>query len=166
MPITDQNISDHRYSVTPRTLIFLTCDNNILLLRGAEYKSTWPGLYNGVGGHIEQGEDVFSGASRELTEETGYTDIDLTLRGVITINTSKSNGILIFVFHGYVDTMVIRESREGVLEWVDLSKVYNLPLVEDIPIILSHIINPVQQARIFYAIYEYDDEGDLRINIT
>ncbi len=44
-----------RYPVIPRALIFLFTGDSVLLLKGAPDKRIWPGLYNGIGGHIEAG---------------------------------------------------------------------------------------------------------------
>ena len=64
MPASDQKVSHEHYSLVPRTLIFLTCGENVLLLKGAPQKRLWAGQYNGVGGHIERGEDVLSSVLR------------------------------------------------------------------------------------------------------
>ena len=66
-----------RYVAVPRTLVFLTSANpatgelEILLLKGAPHKRLWANLLNGVGGHVEVHEDVYSAALREVQEETG-----------------------------------------------------------------------------------------------
>lgn len=70
MPITD-HISEHRYTLIPRTLVFLTRSASVLLLEGAPDKRLWANQYNGVGGHVERGKDVLNAAHRELLEETG-----------------------------------------------------------------------------------------------
>ena len=49
----------------PRTLIFLTCRDLVLLLKGAPHKRLWANRYNGIGGHIERGEDVLTAAQRD-----------------------------------------------------------------------------------------------------
>ncbi len=43
------------------------------------HKEPYLGLYNLVGGKIEPGEDGLAAAYRELEEETGITDSDITL---------------------------------------------------------------------------------------
>jgi len=60
MPVTDQGVNPDRYQLIPRTLIFLTRGESVLLLKGASHKRLWAERYNGVGGHVEQGEDILS----------------------------------------------------------------------------------------------------------
>ena len=74
-----------RYTAIPRTLCFIIRDERVLLLRGAPTKRIWPNRYNGFGGHVERGEDLYNSAKRELEEETGYTVLGMTLRGIIML---------------------------------------------------------------------------------
>ena len=69
MPVSDQGINRRRYTLVPRVLIFLTQGSKILLIKGAKDKQLWAGLYNGIGGHIEQGEDILSAVNRELYDK-------------------------------------------------------------------------------------------------
>ncbi|MBD5130505.1 MAG: NUDIX domain-containing protein [Ruminococcaceae bacterium] len=55
--------------------VFSPDRRTMLMCRRA--KDPYKGLYNFVGGKIEQGEDGYSAAYRELYEETGITDIRL-----------------------------------------------------------------------------------------
>ena len=67
MPVIDQGFDDRKYHVIPRTLIFLFDSlNRVLLIKGSDKKQRWPGKYNGVGGHIESGEDILEAALRVL----------------------------------------------------------------------------------------------------
>jgi len=54
----------------PRTLIFLERNGHVLLIRGGPDK-WFAGRYNGLGGHVEPGEDVYTAALREVQEEAG-----------------------------------------------------------------------------------------------
>ncbi|MCH7664271.1 MAG: NUDIX domain-containing protein, partial [Chloroflexi bacterium] len=65
MNASHQGESNDRYQLIPRVLIFITRGDEVLLLKGAPDKNLWANLYNGVGGHIERGEDVLSAARRE-----------------------------------------------------------------------------------------------------
>ena len=75
-PEMEQTIMPGKYQAVPRVLCFVTHGDEVLLLRGAPDKRIWPDKYNGVGGHVETGEDILSGARREIYEETGLT-VDL-----------------------------------------------------------------------------------------
>lgn len=130
----------HRYALIPRTLCFITNSNHLLLLKGAPTKSTWPNLYNGIGGHVERGESIEHAALREIQEETGLTDIaDLRLRGTITIDTSSAAGLIVFVFTGSSATRDVHPSPEGQLQWAPMQAIALLPCVEDLPDLLSQI---------------------------
>ena len=80
-----------------RTLCFLFYENRVLLLRGADDKRLWAGRLNGIGGHVEPGEDLLVAARREIAEEAGITDIQPRLCGIIHASPSDkaSAGIIL-----------------------------------------------------------------------
>ncbi len=151
----------------PRVLIFLTRGEDVLLIKGAATKRVWPNLYNGLGGHVERGESVWHTAQRELEEESGLKDIPLWLCAIVTIDTGDAEaGILMFVFRGEAsgerrDTL--RASSEGELEWVPISKLTSLPLVEDLPILLPRVLAMKRGGAPFWGKYSYDTHGALRV---
>lgn len=165
MPASDQGVTHDRYTLIPRTLVFLTCRGRVLLLKGAPEKRLWANQYNGVGGHVERGEDVLTSARREISEETGLQVSALWLCGVITIDAGQDTGIGIYVLKGECPTGEAHPSTEGVLEWVPFSEVTNKPLVEDLYQLLPHVLNMPPEGRPFSAHYSYDDEGKLVVSI-
>lgn len=162
MPLSEQGIAANRYMNIPRTLVFLIRENHILLIRGAPTKRLWAGKYNGVGGHIEPGEDVYSAATREVIEEAGISTIILRLSGIISIDTKQNPGILIFVFVGQTESTRTFTSSEGLLEWISLDKYKELPLVEDLPELIPHILQAYNTRSICYGKYFYSSDGSLR----
>ena len=166
MPVTDQGINFDRYMLVPRTLIFLMRGSSILLLKGAETKRLWAGLYNGIGGHIEQGEDILNAASRELFEETGLLSPDIHLCGILTIDTQINPGVGIFIFCGHCPDGQTAASKEGILEWVGTAEIESLPLVSDLPQLLPKIFGYTPGSPPFFAHSSYDQSGNLVISFV
>ena len=166
MPISDQNHTTYRYTLIPRTLIFLTRQDQILLIKGAPHKRLWANLYNGIGGHVERGEGLLTAAKRELREETGLTDVELWLCGTITIDTNDNPGIGIFVFRGEYMDGELKESKEGTLTWISLDQVYSLPLVEDLYQLLPKVLKTSTGSHYFSALYTYDESDQIKISFS
>lgn len=163
MPKSDQGVTHDRYQVIPRTLIFLTRGDSVLLLKGSPTKRLWANQYNGIGGHIERGEDVLSAARRELKEETGLEQIPLHLVGTIIIDAGENTGIALYVFKGRYENGDLIESDEGRLEWAPIPRLAEYALVEDLPVILPRVLNAQPGDEPFSARYDYDPQDHLRI---
>jgi 8-oxo-dGTP diphosphatase len=157
--------SSQRYTVVPRTLCFIFSPEgeDVLLLKGAPTKRIWPNRYNGVGGHVEPGEDVYSAVVREVREETGLSVRDIRLRGVINIPVENRQGIMVFVFVARAASRQFTSSDEGTLEWVPRGRVLSLDLVEDLPSLIPRVLDAPTDASPFFALYTYDDKDQLTI---
>ena len=151
-------LSSERYKVIPRTLCFiLSPDDDVLLIKGAPTKRIWPNLYNGVGGHVEPGEDVYTAARREVREETGLLVRQMRLRGVINITVQDRQGIMIFVFMARAESRAVAPSNEGTLEWVPRDRLLSLDLVPDLPELLPRALDAPSDADPFFGLYTYDE---------
>jgi 8-oxo-dGTP diphosphatase len=165
MPASEQGASRDRYMLIPRVLTFVTRGTRVLLLKGAPDKRLWAGKYNGVGGHLEPGEDVLTAARRELREETGL-QVDLRLVGTVVVNTGENPGIGIYVFTGECTSGEPRPSAEGAAEWVELADLPGLPAVADLPAILDHLGKMRPGDPPFAARSYYEAEGRLYIEFV
>jgi 8-oxo-dGTP diphosphatase len=163
MPKSEQGAVGGRYSVIPRTLIFITRGEKILLLKGAPTKRLWPDKYNGIGGHIERGEDVVSSARRELYEETGLEVDGLWLCGTVMVDAGSDFGITIFVMRGEYKQGEAIGSKEGSLEWILKADLDKFPLVEDVPVLLEKIFSMRAESPPFSARFFYNEEEELQI---
>jgi 8-oxo-dGTP diphosphatase len=166
MPATDQGIRPERYQLIPRVLIFITHGREVLLLKGAPTKRIWASKYNGVGGHVERGEDFISAARREITEETGLTVSDLRFRGAINIDAGQQTGIGLFIFTATAARRDAALSPEGTLEWIPFDRIHELDLVEDLPTLLPKVLAMSDDDLPFFGRYWYDADARLRIEFA
>jgi len=164
MPAAAQGAGDDRYMLIPRTAIFVREGDSYLLIKGAPGKRLWPGKYNGIGGHVEPGEDVLASARRELHEETGL-DARLWLCGTVIVDAGE-RGIGLYVFTGEVTGGNLAASVEGAAEWISHDRMSLVPTVEDVPQLIARIHGMHRGDAPFSARSYYDAGGKLRLEFS
>ena len=113
------------------TLCYIEKDGRYLMMHRVKKehdinKDKWVG----VGGHFEADESPEECLLREVKEETGLTLLAWSLRGIVTFICDRWQTEYMFLYTADAYTGELAECSEGRLEWVDKSRVYELPIWE------------------------------------
>ncbi len=84
-------------------------------------KEPYKGMYNFVGGKVEEGETNDNAAYRELFEETGISRKDIELEHFMDLNYFKYGNNL-QVYYGILKNDVILVEEKNKLEWLNIDK--------------------------------------------
>jgi 8-oxo-dGTP diphosphatase len=157
--MSKQFTSNSRYKVIPRTLIFLFNKSRVLLIKQNSEVKPGFGKWNGLGGHIERGEDPYSSARREIFEESGLTIKNIKLDFVTLISDSKDLGVCLFIFSGKCELTKFEESPEGQLSWIDINHLNEYKTMSDLQKLLKLVLAHSKSRNAQIISYENDVEG-------
>ena len=114
------------------TLCYIEKDGQYLMLhRTKKKKDINKDKWIGVGGHFEPGETPEECLLREVKEETGLTLTHWKFCGIVTFISDeweKVEYMCLYKADGF--TGELSDCDEGTLEWVEKSKVFDLPIWE------------------------------------
>ena len=96
-----------------------------------------------------------------MKEETGL-DADLWLCGTVIVDSGEI-GICLYVLAGKTLRGELKPSNEGAVEWVKYEAIKDLPVVEDLPILLSKVHNMKRGDPPFSARSYYDRDEKLKV---
>ena len=134
------NDGRQRHQARVAVVSFLRHGDDVLLLRHAASSDRFAGRWNGIGGHVEVGENILAAARRELFEEAGVKDATLRLRGVCHETGLVGQPYLTFFFVGDAPIRSF-DSREGhEMAWQPLHALPDLPLVSDVAELLPRLL--------------------------
>lgn len=156
-----------RASAVPVTVCFVRSGGKLLLLRTAAWKDRFPGLWNGVGGHVRPGENVRAAALREIREEAGIEARELQLRAVIHETGLRGRDHLLFVFTTEVPQPIAgppgQRRAEGELAWFERADLPWDELVPDLRALLPRILDA---GEVLFGVQEFDgSDRPLRLEI-
>lgn len=109
---------------------FIIEGNDYLLMKRADNRKIAPGVWGGVGGHVEPNELNSPKATclREIYEETGIEEKDfnnLDLRYIV-LRRDNTEITLLYYFIGFVKTRHYEDkTQEGKLSWINENELFD-----------------------------------------
>jgi ADP-ribose pyrophosphatase len=127
-------------------VIMVYDENEENLLTCIRTKDPYKGLYSLVGGKIEENEDGLASAYRELFEETGISNTDISLKHLMTFYYAISDAELqVYVGKLTKEVTLVEEVNE--LLWIDVnSDFYNQQMFSG----EGNIAHMLEQVKIHY----------------
>ena len=139
------------------TLCYIENDGKYLMLhRVKKVNDLNQDKWIGIGGKFEDRESPEECILRETLEETGLTLKSLEYRGILTFVSDKWPTEYIHLFYSKDFSGNLTKCDEGNLEWVEIEKVYKLPLWQGDKIFLRLI---KEKAPFFSLKLEYQGEN-------
>jgi len=127
---------------------FLTCNDKVLMLKRGLHKKLGPGLWAGIGGHMELDDitnprelTLIETCYREVLEETGIcrSDIHNLKLKYITVKKDPSEVRLHYNFMGELKTEIpLPKCDEGELHWICKNDILALPMSNTVRETVKH----------------------------
>jgi 8-oxo-dGTP diphosphatase len=135
----------------------------LMLHRTKKANDVHQGKWNGLGGKVDPGETPEECVIREVWEESGLRITNPELKGILTFPGFANDEdwyAFIFVVHEFEGLLI--DSPEGRLEWIEDSKILELPLWEG-----DHIFLPwLENDGIFSGKFTYKDGRLVEHNVV
>ena len=125
--------------------VFIRKDGKYLLMKRSIDKIAAPGKIHPFGGKLDQDENPYRGAIREVKEETGIDIKNLKLEAVVfEIINEKDSPVnwLIFYFSADYDKGEIIETEEGEVVLLTKEQIKSSDLLPSVKNIIVNILNP------------------------
>lgn len=115
-------------SMQNTTLIYIEKESKYLMLHRTKKENDYnKDKWIGIGGHFEEGESPEECVRREVKEETGLDLRSQEYRGIVTFVSDNNFTEFMHIFWSGDFTGNLLECNEGDLEWVEKSRMNDLP---------------------------------------
>jgi len=124
------------------TLVYIVRDNKVLLIR--KKRGLGAGLYNGVGGKVEEGEGIIDAAIRECEEEIGIKPTNLRWSGLLEFwnyeddKVESVHFVYVFITDSFDGKPIETEEAEPL--WFDIDKIPYHEMWEDDKLWLPRVL--------------------------
>jgi len=147
---------------------FLRNNDKYLLMNRAANRKIAPGVWSGVGGHVEPQElnDPLSACYREIEEESGIVKSQietLDLQYIIT-RRSKDEIRQNYIYFGETSQTDVKQTDEGVLFWISENDLLNREYTKTFAAMLEHYKKRSCNDRAVYVGVAENDNGNLRMS--
>ena len=133
---------------------FLRNKGRILLIKRANNKIVAPGVWSGVGGHMEPGEinAPLTACYREIEEETGIAPSRIERLDMLYIITRRRAGEIrqSYIYFGETSQSDVIQTDEGELFWVHESELLEREYSQTFAAMLKHYTT---RGPLDYAVY-------------
>ena len=125
-------------------IAFLQNENKYLLMKRAENRTHYPGLWCGIGGGMKEyeAENPYKACLREIEEETGITSSDINSLDLMYVLICKNKGFMriTYIFFGKTSKNDIIQSEEGELFWISEKDLLHRKYSKHIAVMLEHYV--------------------------
>lgn len=126
------------------SVAFLMNEQDLLLIKRSAGRKLLPGIWAGVGGHLEPEEinNPETACLREIYEETGLTNSQLSeLRlKYILLRQSKDEIRVQYVYFAKTTTRQVKPSEEGDLYWINRDELFERDFSATTVFVLKHYL--------------------------
>ncbi|MCL1858632.1 MAG: NUDIX domain-containing protein [Oscillospiraceae bacterium] len=156
---------------------FLTYQNKVLLMKRGMHKELGPGMWSGIGGHLEHEElsnprkiNFPAAIYREIKEEAGISQeniLNLDLRYIITqVNRTRGEIQNLYYYFGKVGSEFEPPyCDEGVFHWVDFKDIKDLPMSFCVKETILHWLDNPDKNNIFLVGINKNNDKSLFVKL-
>jgi len=142
--------------------VFIFNRDCVLLIKQKDKNKPGYEKWNGLGGHVERGENPLDSARREIWEESGLKVENIKLK-YITFIEENNQGICLFIFSGYSKNSSLVKSDEGDVRWFSEKEIKDLVTMNDLPELLNVIKRTKRNKSLRFLDINYKN-GKVRID--